>query len=156
MEPRPKSNSAEVITAAAERLLPSVLRWLNDASCNRDEVCGDLCAAMRWHGDGYEIAKQLDDRGWSPDAELVEILNEAGPAKWDAHAALVKEWVAREGVKLTIATHADVKTSRGNGKIVALRTETAEYVVQPPNDPRFASGGGWIVPAEDCHPIPGP
>lgn len=94
MTPRPKSTDDSIIKEAARQLAPKVKKWLgaDGADTEIGEIEADLAKAIRYDDDGYEIARDLDGN-YSPDAALVEILDEAGSLK---HAALSKaatEWV---------------------------------------------------------------
>lgn len=151
MSMRPKSYSPAVIEAAAKRLLPDVLKWLGEDEDVDGDTLRELAQALRGNQDGYAIARELEH--WGPDAELVEILDGAGGHIWNAQDAAVKEWVKTNGLKLAPLMGATVKARQGVGVVTELRHETAQYIVTPPNEPRFQNGGGWIVNFEDCEVV---
>jgi hypothetical protein len=83
--PRPTRNDPQILAAAAKRLAPKVKQWLgHDDDTPIGDIEADLIMALRYNDDGYEIAKELDGT-YSPDAQLVEILDDAS---WDRSRAL--------------------------------------------------------------------
>ena len=48
--------------------------------------------------DGYELARALDNLGYSPDAELVEILDEIGFLRLNICSLLEEQWVKVSGL----------------------------------------------------------
>jgi hypothetical protein len=94
--PRPLRRDTEVVRAAAEKLAPQVLAWCQDETADLAVITADLVKAIRWNDDGYDIAKSLDD--YSPDAELVEILDAAGMLVTTAWEAACREWVTAHNI----------------------------------------------------------
>jgi hypothetical protein len=94
---RPTINDPEIIRAAAEKILPKVMQWLPDYE-PEESVLHDLCHAMKWgRDDGYAMTKRLDDKGWSPDSELVDIMNDAGFELSSVLEKAEREWVIETG-----------------------------------------------------------
>lgn len=129
---RPAFNSASVTKRTAERLLPKFQEWLdgdtsgsNLADLTRALESGDL--------DGYDLAEKLKRKGYSPDAELVEILNEAMYQKSEAHREEVEDWVRAHDLKLDLAVGTKVEISHKGqkhfGEIGGLYEKTAQYIV---------------------------
>lgn len=148
---RPLRNSPEVLARAAKSVLPDIMRWLGSGHQETD-ILPDLIRVLRSGGNGYELAKELDD--WNPDLELVEILDGAG---WDdigAHDSVVEEWVTANSIKIELPVGVVVKTRYGIGKITERDAKLARYIVTPPDDPRFKLGGGWVIDAECCEVVP--
>ena len=88
---RPKRSDDSIISAAAKRLAIEVKQWLNDES-TLEEIEADLVKAIKYDSDGYDIARRLDGQ-YSPDAALVEILDNAGHYKSSAQTKAETEWV---------------------------------------------------------------
>ena len=154
---RPKRNSKEVLEEAAKRLLPRVMEWLSrdgGQSVDADEVREQLAKAIRYDDDGYQIAKELDNAGWFEiDADLVEILDAASHHKWEAHAALVKAWVAESSIATPLAIGAKVKTPKGDGVIADVNLDTAQYVVQTAERAWSGAQSGWVFSVEECEAV---
>jgi hypothetical protein len=91
-------SDARVPATAATKLAPAVLKWLADDTCTLDSVINDLQKAIRYEADGYDVAKHLESEGYTPDAELVEILNDVAHHKHQALYNLEKTWVAEQGL----------------------------------------------------------
>ncbi len=150
--PRPKSHEPSIKRAAVEALLPQVKEWLGDGHESDEDTLRDLIAAA--DDDAYSFARKLDDKYWSPDAELVEIL--AGFSTYPAHQKAIKAWVIEHGVTVS-QTIGDVVTLRGQqARVVAIRPETAEIVAQPlnPDGRDYGESGGWVHAIEDARPAP--
>lgn len=97
---RPVKHDDAVSRAAAKEIAPQVKEWLNDEDTSLDTIESDLVKALKYNSNGYEIAKSLDSHnGYSPDAELVEILEGCSYAKSKAHDKLCREWVTANGIK---------------------------------------------------------
>ena len=88
---RPKRSAKFIVQKAAEALAPQVLQWLNQQGTLAD-IADDLARAMEYRSDGYEVARALESRGYSPDEELVEILSGAWSHLIKAHDAALREW----------------------------------------------------------------
>lgn len=63
---------------ALSRIVPALLEWLEeeDASDERKgEIALEVAFCLSGGGDGYKSASNLENRGWFPNADLVEILD---------------------------------------------------------------------------------
>lgn len=147
---RPTRYSPAIKRAACEAILPRIREWLGDNHESDEETLRDLISAA--DEEAYSFARRLDDKYWSPDAELVEILG-----SYDTHAphyAAVKAWVAEHGITIAQAI-GDIVTLRGQqARIVALYPGTAEVIAQPliPDGRTYGATGGWVHPTEDAAP----
>ena len=133
---RPTSKTPAVQEAAIEETLKQVIEWFgNDwQGQGREEVKKQLAAALRWGQNGYQSARDLERDGWSPDAELVEILDghdEHGPER-----AAVKAWVKETEPQPAFKVGDKVKSKWGDkpvgGVVKALYSETAQYAIRLP------------------------
>ena len=102
---RPTIYDADIIDAAAARMIPEITEWLNDddddSDCYKESVgpdmLSDLKAAIMYASDGYYIAKMLENKEhWSPNAELVAILEQTYTFKVAALNRAVAEWEKTE------------------------------------------------------------
>lgn len=90
--PRPKGTSLEIRKEVAKRLAPDVHRWIQGDTDIAD-IEADLTNILELGAmDGYELAKEIEDKGYCPDANLVEILDNARSYQYDI---LKKAQVAR-------------------------------------------------------------
>lgn len=96
--PRPKRSDETIVREAAKKLAPKVKEWLNDDSEEIADIEADLVKAIKYNDDGYEVARSLDGQ-YSPDAALVEILDDAGWAKREAHSKAEAEWVKANNIQ---------------------------------------------------------
>ena len=96
---RPDRNDPAVLADAAALLAPEVSRWLNDSSVGMDVIEKDLVDAMRWRDDGYDVGRAMDSNGYSVDAALVEILDDAGICKMKACSKAEEAWVDATGAQ---------------------------------------------------------
>ena len=98
---RPLRNAPQVIHKAAELLLPDVMEWLNDDDYQSEHVLEMLKRAIRYATDGYAIAKAIDQNEClDPDAELVEILDQASSHLRTAYSEVCTAWV-KENIRNT-------------------------------------------------------
>ena len=84
---RPTLNDTAVLKAAALKLAPKVLQWIEQ--CGEDDTVENVAEMLEPHmrkTDGYEFAKALDGDVF-PDAALVEILDDASHVLYSALSA---------------------------------------------------------------------
>jgi hypothetical protein len=100
---RPNYKSEEVLKPAALNLATKVMLWppvLEEKEKHSlEDLADDLEAAIKDSDDGYDIAKKLDEMGWSPDADLVEILEETACCKRHAWLDACRTWVQEKKLK---------------------------------------------------------
>lgn len=88
---------------------------------------------LKYHinDNGYVLAKELEDCGFEPDAELVEVLDSVWYQKHQILNKYIKQWVANSAIKLELSVGQKViaKLSKGEKEceIVDLKNETAQY-----------------------------
>jgi hypothetical protein len=98
--PRPSRHSEYVIKAVAAELLKDVRSWIDDPTVTDQSIVQDLENALKWSDvDGYEVAKRLDDKGWSPDSDLVERLESAVYLFHKYHRKQEVDWVKLNGTQ---------------------------------------------------------
>jgi len=155
--PRPTLADESVRRAAAEALMPEIIRWLGKdwQEAEREDYIEDLMeVAHVW--DGYQAARLLESRShWSPDQELVEILGGAdGPMAADR---AIEAWVAANNItpKLAIGDTVRARPRGGIGPIVNIDAAHATYTVATTDffreyPDQAGKGGGIVVAFEDC------
>jgi hypothetical protein len=141
---RPGRYEDEISKRAAELLLPAVQRWLGSEADER--TLPELIKATRIYDEGYEIARALELRGYSPDAELVEILDGMFLFRLQAHEEAVKNWVKAHDLRLDLAPGAAVSIVVNGkphiGEIRSRNEATAEYTVMVPTLGHVRDGTG--------------
>lgn len=83
---------------------------------------------------GYELAKEFEDEGYSPDSELVELLDSVSYEKSKLQEKFIKDWVVANKLKLELTEGMKViaKTGRKGEiecEIVKLYPNTMQYGV---------------------------
>jgi hypothetical protein len=148
---RPTDRDEDVRAAAIDLLLPKVLEWLrqngDDYSDKPDEIRQDLLKICRcWSHDGFELAKELADLSWSPDAQLVEILDGFSEMH-DACRAAVKKWVEATNPQPLFRVGARVSYKGKDGTVVRVDPDVAQYVINVPADGHDPKNlfTGWVV-----------
>jgi hypothetical protein len=153
---RPSRYEESVKRAAAELLLPDIIKWLGKdyREAERDDLIADLIEIAD-KLDGYEAARELERLHWFCDADLVEILD--GSYMWRAEEKAIEAWVDANVIapKLAIGDH--VATRHGEGPIISIDRKRAAYVVQTDaflaeHPDQIGKGGGFIVSFEDVNP----
>ena len=100
----------KAIEAVAKKLLPKVMEWLEQSGDSFDEadIEADLIKVLDSHDlDGYSLAKELDD--WSPNAELVEVLDDASHLISKAEKNLVRQRLIDENIMPKLAKGQTIK-----------------------------------------------
>lgn len=136
--PRPTFNEAMRFELAKE-IGKEIFDWCNGETSLADCIsdCNDI---FKYHvnDNGYELAKEFEDKGYFPDTELVEILDRVWSAKDDLIRKAVKKWVTEDDIKPSIEIGASVLVQYGHNKvegtITGLHSETAEYKVAIPSE----------------------
>jgi len=107
--------------------------------CKQDDTPLEDCIEtaekiLEYHSNdnGYELAKEFEDEGYSPDSELVEILDSVSYDKSEVQKTFIKKWVADNNLKLELVEGQKVVAKlylKGEfeGEIVKLYPETMQY-----------------------------
>jgi len=130
---RPTRSDVCVRQRAAEMALPQFKLWMGSTDGQPDSEFIETLMKVIGGSDGFVIAKNLEDFGYSADAELVSVMD--GDFLGDALREMTKQWVTCLGVKLAIPIGAEVDYSGqrgGRGTVVNLGPEVAEYGVRMP------------------------
>ncbi len=163
---RPGRNDPKVVAMHMARILGRVREYLigkGDASPDMDEVMQQVESAMQYEEDGYRIAKYLDDLGWDADADLVELMDQLGCARHDAHQQATRAWVADEQIRPLFAMGQQVeftqRQQRLSGEITKIDHQHAKYLVFVASLGHVRNGIGTLgtfVPFEDVQPASEP
>ncbi len=155
---RPTLRDAAVIDRAAEAMWPRIQAWDGHDPLRDDKA--DLRKALRWNTDGFKLARDLD--AWCPDAALVEILDGAAFALFDALNEETKAWVAANGIAASLPVGAKVsfvdsgKTQ--TGEVTRVHSDVAKYTVfcEALGHVRSGTGThGFVLAVEDVEMIDG-
>jgi hypothetical protein len=130
--PRPTWND-EMVKELAQIVGKQVNEWCNDETPLED--CFETAEKiLKWHSndDGYELAKEFEDEGFSPDSELVEILDSVSYDRSKVQESFIKKWVAENNLKLELTEGQKViaklvRKGEVEGEIVKLYPETMQY-----------------------------
>jgi hypothetical protein len=150
---RPKIRDTVVRENIAGRLFPNVREWLEGQGeiftpvieqSLFDEII-DLLRQDSW--DGYDLARELEERSWSPNGELVAILHEVEILAFHA----LREEIVRWSTTISLAPSHKVgeyvmfqlksKEPSMTGQVVKVHA-TLEYSVKMP------SGNVLLIPIE--------
>jgi len=140
---RPTHDDPRVVARHMGAIREDVRQYLvseGDEDPDMDRAMAEVERAMRWSTlDGYEIARELDSRGWSADSQLVELMDQLAWRRYDAHHDVVCEWVKSENIKpaLGVGDLVTIKARRKgamvaepfDGEITSVREDEARYVV---------------------------
>lgn len=139
--PRPSTSDEHVKRAAAEAILPQVLKWLESHGADysedeeeRADVLRDLIDVVD-EEDGYHACKTLEREFWECDRELVDILDDLPHLLYKAEKAAVEAWVTAYGVTVPFAVGDRVRVVKGyrhkdeEGEVRGLYPSTAQVSV---------------------------
>lgn len=89
---------------------------------------------LKWHlnDNGYKLAKEFEDEGFTPDAELVEVLDSVSYDTIKIREKHIKQWVADNQIILDLQEGQTViaklvRKGEVECEIVKLYPETAQY-----------------------------
>lgn len=136
---RPTDETPSVRAKALDDLLGRFLEWVaadgeQITEDERERARNQLDESLKWHRNGYETAKDLERIGYSPDAELVDMLD-----GWDgdlicAEDAAVRAWVKEVQPKKLHAVGDRIRAKYGSkvieGKIIGGDDASALYYVR--------------------------
>jgi hypothetical protein len=162
MSKRPTINDETVIYQAAKILAVKVAEWLDDGETapTDSELIENIKDAIRHNDDGFDIAVEMQDIGYDPDAELVDILDKAFIIK----KALVEE-ACEDWVIVNKINGPDIKTKvlvNGNTGIVIKNHKDGRSTVSIPALGHVLEGAGthgkvinWedLVIANELEPV---
>jgi hypothetical protein len=111
---------------------------------------------LNWcrNDNGYELAKRFEDEGFSPDSELVDILDSVSHDSHTVRENAVKKWVAKNELELKYEIGQNVLASlvrmgHLECEIVALYPETLQYGLWDKSMSYAKGSGHRIVNEED-------
>lgn len=132
MKERPKKTDPEIIDAAAELLVPELMKWADETE-NRDAYLKDAKKVIRdcYWKNGYELARDLDS--YCPDSELVDILENASFHLARVLSAAIKAWVAENNIVSPFPMGAKVEFDHKGkvclGEVATIYAERAEMTI---------------------------
>lgn len=160
---RPKFND-EIRTQLAEEMAPYIQSWdnSNGSTNSLQQIEQDMFDILEFHHDdnGYDLAKEFEDKGYQPNIDLVEILDCVGSRKRTLINKATKDWVIKYEIKpsLSIDHPCTVKYSGEwvDGVVTDIRKETAEYLVMIPSEGMtMADSRRAIINYENAKPYKG-
>ncbi len=106
------------------------------------------------NSNGYELAKEFEDEGFSPDSELVDILDSVWYEKHKIQEGFEKQWVSENALKLDYVVGQKVvaeltRLGEVECEIMALYPETMEYGLWHENHSCEKGKGHTIIGCEN-------
>ena len=143
IEPRPDSKNNRQIR---DKIISEIARliisgWADAGNMDKEDVESDLVSLFEsnsFSDDGYELAKELEDSGWEPDAELVEILDNVGHrAERNIMGIETENWIKKNDIKPELAEGDIIFITGGSlrdmvGEITGIKLNEAYYNVFVP------------------------
>jgi len=133
----------------------AVNKWCDDET-PLDDCVESAHRILDWHSNdnGYELAKEFEDDGFSPDADLVEILDGVSYDKGNIVQEHIKMWVINNNLTLDLTEGQKVVTKiyrKGEVEceIVKLYPETMQYGVWYDGQGSARGLGHTIIGAEN-------
>lgn len=129
---RPTWND-EMVRELAQIVGKQVNEWCNNKTPLED--CIETTEKiLQWHSNdnGYELAREFEYKGFSPDSELVEILDSVSYGRIKVQETFIKRWVVENNLKLDLVEGQKViaklvHKGEVEGDIVKLYPETMQY-----------------------------
>ena len=163
---RPSRHDERIVRLAAEKTFDRREDYgveVDDYDSATESAINDIASVISGSRDGYEMARDLERKGWYCTSQMVEWLDGADYDLYSAHDQAVAEWVAAEGIKPSLAIGASVTFTtpafhakgRGPtlaGEITAIDEKHARYTVFVPELGHVREGCGThgiILPFEE-------
>ena len=136
---RPTNRTVDLLPVV-ESLASDVHEWCNDGS-ELSEIKEHVAKLLKdnYATNGYEYAKEMEDMGYYPDSDLVEIFNDVDYRKYECLNDAYKKWVKENNIKpkLSIGQKVKVKSrdkTRYSNQFVGYRPKdggsTARSVIK--------------------------
>lgn len=129
MEKGPEERSPEINNEIVNELLLLAMRWGGASAEDTDGYREDLLAVLHnsFSDDGYDLACDLDNKGWEVNAELVEILDAVGRLRHKWYQILRSRWVQENDIVIPFNIGDLVQAPRRKPQyVVKLMPGTAE------------------------------
>lgn len=139
--PRPSTRDQAIMEAAARAVAESLVKHGCFEESEQDDIARDILREIRC-SDGYELARALDrSHGWSPTAEMVEILDTLSYELAAAHSRAQAEWAKQVSIEppLPIGARVVLKGFRATeaGEITGIYQHGVyQYLVRVDGDPK--------------------
>jgi len=149
--PRPKKSDDNVVEIVADKLMPHVIKWMQDAddafmtgdACGDDEyiknVRQDIISVISHKimglCDGYMICKELDEfHHWLVNSDLVEIMDKVYQIVHETYDNLCAEWITKNNIipKFKIGDQVKFEDRKGTqrvGKIINVYMNSGKYTI---------------------------
>ena len=148
---RPSLKDDYVRRRAAEIILDEVCSWQGDVGeSEKRGIAEDLAAVASHYKDGYEMAKDLERKGWCCNSRLVEILD--GWWVGQAIEELTAQWVLCLNIQplFSVGTVVEIGREGERGPIVNIDLKRAAYGVRLPG---MAENAWRVVNFEDAKEV---
>jgi hypothetical protein len=155
---RPKFdvNKIDVNNKRFKRLVDEYVRWSQDTdytSCDRTEYENDIRSCLdEFDLDGYSLAEHLKNKVWvEPDADLVDILNDAFYVKDSIMKETLNKWVKENFLTIpddVVGKKVDAKQGYHkyeNHYITMIKPETYEVCISTDTIKK----GGYVIGFEN-------
>ena len=153
MSDRPRALTADQKLAVARDVAADLEKYGHIEKHEVDAHAADIAKCGGAHMDGYQLAKELDNRCyWDYSFDMAEVLNGWSYAYDRALDSEQKAWAEREGISPTLTVGTRVKTARGEcGEISGVYEHgAAKYLVKIDGT---TDTSRRVINFEDCAPI---
>jgi NOL1/NOP2/fmu family ribosome biogenesis protein len=131
-----------------------VFQW-GRPETNLDEVYEDIKRILQddydFHENGYELARKLEDLGYSPDTELVEILDSVSYKMYIEIDEATKKWVITDNITPEFEIETEVYYTKNkkqiSGIIKKIFVDDAKYGIYSEGMEKNSLA---VIPYENC------
>lgn len=131
---RPTARDAYVLQRMTELCMPRVKSYFYAWDFNEKEIAEGLKKVVTPHGDGYELAKDMERCGWEGSKALIELMEECSSLFCEALEELTWQWVRCLNIKpqFKIGDQVQLPKNYGQstGEIVGFNEKQAKYHVR--------------------------
>lgn len=133
---RPTQATQEIKLAAAHEIVAELIKITAIGAEEKDEAAKQLASVFPW-GDGYEIAKELDQRhSWDCDMEMAEVLDGYGSTVRRLIDKAQAQWVAENNIQPPLPTPSRAIYQGKTGTVTGVyEYGPAKYLFKEDGDP---------------------
>lgn len=129
--------------------------YLNEDSADENTI-ERICRSLKYHyqDDAYELAKDLENRGFDIDSDIVSNLESVYRDSRKIEQNYIKNWVIENNIEPKLNIGTEVKISKRykseSGTIKEVDRDIAQYAVNTPDQKETSR---WLINYEDLEEL---
>lgn len=131
---RPQRTDEDVLQKTAETLAIDLHKaFPDDVVDDLADIIDQLKESIRYESDGYRICRDLENEGWSPDAEMVQVVDRVESIRQSVLDSAVANWIVDAQIEPAFKVGDTVeflhKDRRFSGQVIDVDMRRGHYTV---------------------------